>query len=158
MIGARLQEERNRLGMTQDAFAELAMTKKRTLASWEGGATFPNANHLAVLEENGVDTHYVISGTRSKNNVVAEKKSGYSITQKGITEQHLVDGLKSFLNEAVIYGNLVMPESADYSHTIDIGLVNIYREAAIDPKNSYRLTHPRPSDEADEPSESSETG
>jgi len=65
MIGMRLREERERLGYTQPAFAELAGAKKRTLIDWEKGVSSPTAVQLARLSEAGVDALYVVTGTRA---------------------------------------------------------------------------------------------
>lgn len=66
MIGERLRDERERLGLTQPAFAEAAGSKKRTLIDWEKGVSSPTAVQLAGLAELGVDVLYVITGLRSK--------------------------------------------------------------------------------------------
>lgn len=65
MIGVRLKEERERLGMTQPAFAEVAGAAKRTLIEWEKGTTSPSAVQLSALHEIGVDLQYVLLGLRS---------------------------------------------------------------------------------------------
>lgn len=64
MIGERLKEERDRLGLTQPQFAEAAGAAKRTLIEWEKGATAPNAVQLSALKEIGVDVLYVVTGQR----------------------------------------------------------------------------------------------
>lgn len=64
-IGTRLKEERERLGMTQPAFAEAANAKKRTLIDWEKDVSSPTAVQLAALSSKGVDALYVLSGKRS---------------------------------------------------------------------------------------------
>lgn len=65
MIGKRLKEERERLGMTQPQFAEAAGAAKRTLIEWEKGATSPNAVQLSALFAHGADVTYIITGVRS---------------------------------------------------------------------------------------------
>jgi DNA-binding XRE family transcriptional regulator len=42
-LGARLKEERKRLGYNQSDFAELAGASKHSQINWEKGASFPNA-------------------------------------------------------------------------------------------------------------------
>lgn len=64
MIGMRLKEERERLGLTQPQFGEAAGAAKRTVIEWEKGATSPSTVQLAALGEIGVDTHYVLTGER----------------------------------------------------------------------------------------------
>jgi transcriptional regulator with XRE-family HTH domain len=61
-IGERLREERERLGMTQPAFAAIAGTTKQTLFSWETGKTAPDASQLSALAASGVDVLYILTG------------------------------------------------------------------------------------------------
>lgn len=63
-IGERLREERERLGMSQPAFAALAGTTKQTLFSWESGKTAPDGLQLAALGTHEVDILYVVMGVR----------------------------------------------------------------------------------------------
>lgn len=65
MLGNRLREERDRIGMTQPVFAEAAGAKKRTLIDWEKGVSSPTANQLEALSEIGVDVLYVLTGRRA---------------------------------------------------------------------------------------------
>ena len=64
MIGQRLKQERQRLKLTQPEFAELALTKKRTLIDWEKGVSSPTAPQLAAMANAGVDVLYVITGQK----------------------------------------------------------------------------------------------
>lgn len=66
MIGDRLKAERERLGLTQPEFAEVAGAKKRTLIDWEKGVSSPTAVQLAALATVGVDVLYVLTGERSQ--------------------------------------------------------------------------------------------
>lgn len=65
MIGLRLKQERLRLKLTQPEFAELALTKKRTLIDWEKGVSSPGAPQLAAMANAGVDVMFVLCGDRS---------------------------------------------------------------------------------------------
>lgn len=64
-IGERLKEERERLGLSQPAFAAVAGAAKRTLIDWEKGATSPSAVQLAALSAIGVDVLYILTGQRT---------------------------------------------------------------------------------------------
>ena len=64
MIGDRLRAERERLGLTQPAFAEIANAKKRTLIDWEKGISSPTAVQLSALATAGVDVLFVLTGQR----------------------------------------------------------------------------------------------
>lgn len=65
MIGARLREERERLGLTQPDFAAVAGAKKRTLIDWEQSVSSPTAVQLAALARIGADVRYIVTGDRN---------------------------------------------------------------------------------------------
>lgn len=67
-IGARLKEERLRLGFSQTEFAALGGASKRSQIVWESeeeGAAAPNATFLAAVAAAGVDVAYVVTGVRT---------------------------------------------------------------------------------------------
>ncbi len=64
-ISDRLQEERKRLGMTQEAAAEKLGATKRSVINWEGGAALPGAEVLARYAAAGADVLYILTGQRS---------------------------------------------------------------------------------------------
>jgi len=63
-IGTRLQEERQRVGLTQGEFAEKVGIAKRTLAGYEGGNTDVGASVLDAARTLGIDVLYVVTGRR----------------------------------------------------------------------------------------------
>lgn len=63
-IGARLQEERKRVGLHQDDFAQRVGVAKRTLAGYESGSGEIGAAALALAALLGVDVLYVVTGER----------------------------------------------------------------------------------------------
>jgi transcriptional regulator with XRE-family HTH domain len=66
LIGARLQEERKRCGMTQDQLAEALGVSKRTQANYEGGDSDATASYLSRAGARfGFDTNYILHGVRS---------------------------------------------------------------------------------------------
>ena len=69
MIGERLKEERKRLGLSQEEFAQQAGVTRRPYAEWESGNTAPTAVQLAALGEIGVDVQYVVLGVRAGQGV-----------------------------------------------------------------------------------------
>ncbi len=69
MIGERIKEERERLGMTQPEFAAAAGAAKRTLIEWEKGSTSPTAVQLSALVVAGVDALYILTGQRGAPSV-----------------------------------------------------------------------------------------
>lgn len=73
----RLLEERRRLGLTQDEFAEKAGVSKRTHNYYESGARQPDSDYLSAIARIGADVQYVLTGVRSSNMVfVAQELRG----------------------------------------------------------------------------------
>ena len=65
-ISARLQQERKRLGLTQDATAAALGVTKRSVINWEGGSALPGAEALAAYAAAGADVLYILTGQRSQ--------------------------------------------------------------------------------------------
>lgn len=87
MLEDRLREERERLRLTQEVFAEAAGAKRRTLIDWEKGVSSPTAVQLSALSEIGVDVLYVLTGKHQQN----------SSEQSGAVEIDLVVKIASIL-------------------------------------------------------------
>ena len=64
-ISTRLQEERKRLGQTQEAVAAQLGATKRSVINWEGGAALPGAEVLARYAAAGADVLYILTGQRA---------------------------------------------------------------------------------------------
>lgn len=64
-ISARFQEERKRLGLTQEAVASKLGATKRSVINWEGGAALPGAEALANFADAGADVLFVLTGQRN---------------------------------------------------------------------------------------------
>jgi transcriptional regulator with XRE-family HTH domain len=64
-IGARLRQERERLGFTQAEFAALGNVSTRSQTDWEMGKAVPNAEFLASVAAHGLDVSYVVTGVRN---------------------------------------------------------------------------------------------
>lgn len=65
-LSARLKEERQRLGLTQSAFAKVAGVTKSAQIKWESGtSSAPTAPALAAIAEAGADVLYILTGRRS---------------------------------------------------------------------------------------------
>lgn len=73
-IGARLREERERLGYTQPAFAALAATTKKSQIDYEKDLTQPKAGYLAAVANAGADVQYVVTGVRSNSVLDGDEK------------------------------------------------------------------------------------
>ena len=61
-IGMRLKTERLRLGLTQQAFANLVHVSKSSQSGYEAGSRVPDAHYLDMAHRIGVDIMYVITG------------------------------------------------------------------------------------------------
>lgn len=58
----RLRVEREKLGLTQEAFAEVAGVKKRSQVNYEKGDRQPDSAYLEAISKVGVDVSYLITG------------------------------------------------------------------------------------------------
>lgn len=63
--GSRLKAERQRLGMTQEAFGTSCGVLKGAQINYESGKRHPDTDYLAAAAQIGVDVLYVITGQRS---------------------------------------------------------------------------------------------
>lgn len=61
-IGARIREERLRLGMSQAAFAKVLGVHRRTQINYESGERKPDTDYLGALANAQVDVGYVLTG------------------------------------------------------------------------------------------------
>ncbi|SET61242.1 Transcriptional regulator, contains XRE-family HTH domain [Nitrosospira multiformis] len=64
-IASRLREERERLKMTQEAFAAACGVSRIAQVRYETNIRSPDANYLAAAAEIGVDVAYVIRGNET---------------------------------------------------------------------------------------------
>lgn len=69
--GARLREERERLGLSQAEFAALGGVARRAQIRYESDERVPDLGYLAGLAKAGVDVPYVVEGERSPPEVRA---------------------------------------------------------------------------------------
>lgn len=65
-VGERLKKERERLGMSQTALAEIGGVGKTTQINYEKNNRSPDTGYLSALEAVGVDTYYVLTGRRAE--------------------------------------------------------------------------------------------
>ncbi|MEG3080852.1 S24 family peptidase [Halomonas sp. 5021] len=64
-IGERLKEERERIGLSQTALAQIGGVGKTTQIKYEKGASSPDSAYLSAVSDEGVDIFYVLKGHRS---------------------------------------------------------------------------------------------
>ena len=72
-VGQRVKEERERLQMTQVAFAEACGAKKRQQIYFEQDVNVPGGSYLIRAASLGCDVQYLLTGVRSPNFTQAEK-------------------------------------------------------------------------------------
>ncbi|MEN8512126.1 helix-turn-helix transcriptional regulator [Burkholderia sp. RS02] len=63
-IGARLREERERLGLNQTKFGELGGVSKKAQIDYEKNVFSPNARYLEAVANGGADVLYILTGMR----------------------------------------------------------------------------------------------
>jgi len=65
----RLKEERLRLGLSQDEFAEKGGVKRRAQIHYEAGERCPDGHYFAGIAATGADVNYILTGKRESNAV-----------------------------------------------------------------------------------------
>lgn len=68
-IFLRLREERERLGLTQEAFGAAGGVLKRAVINYEKGERFPDASFMAGIAAAGADVQYIVTGKRASADV-----------------------------------------------------------------------------------------
>lgn len=76
-IFLRLREERERLGLTQEAFGTAGGVLKRAVINYEKGERFPDVSFLAGVANVGADVLYIVTGKRGSESagVLSEEES-----------------------------------------------------------------------------------
>lgn len=108
-VFSRIKEERERLGLSQDAFAKAGGVSKRAHIYYEQGERSPSADYLAGIAEIGVDVAYIITGIRhlpvqqAEQMQVAEERvePGWQESEEGISQQEriLLENYRSLSEE-----------------------------------------------------------
>ena len=65
VIGGRLKEERERIGLSQTALAQIGGVGKTTQIKYEKGTSSPDSSYLSAVADEGIDIFYVLKGQRS---------------------------------------------------------------------------------------------
>lgn len=63
-IGARLREQREGLGVTQEELAERLGKSRNTIGAWERGDQHPSGEFYSQAHEWGFDVLYILTGAR----------------------------------------------------------------------------------------------
>lgn len=66
MISERLKTERERLGLSQQALADLLEISLRSQQNYEKGDRMPDAAYLSAIAAAGADVLYILTGQRSQ--------------------------------------------------------------------------------------------
>lgn len=66
-LGARIKEERQRLGLNQTEFAALAGASRRAMVNWEADGAAPLTTALIAWANAGVDALYILTGKRTRD-------------------------------------------------------------------------------------------
>ncbi|MFZ6640773.1 helix-turn-helix domain-containing protein [Undibacterium sp. TC4M20W] len=72
-FGARLIEERLKLGFTQKALAAVLEKTSMTQIKYESEETKPDLLYLAGLHKLGADIYYIVTGIRSANAIAKDE-------------------------------------------------------------------------------------
>lgn len=64
-IGARLREERQRVGFTQQELADRSGIDRNSQINYEHGHRSPPADYLAAVDRLGLDACYIVTGRRA---------------------------------------------------------------------------------------------
>jgi transcriptional regulator with XRE-family HTH domain len=84
-IGARLREERERLGLNQTAFGEIGRVTKKTQVLYESSERAPDANYLAAIAVASVDVLYILTGIRATNTAATPTELAYLRNCRALT-------------------------------------------------------------------------
>lgn len=73
-IFERLREERERMGLSQSAFAEVGGVQKRAQINYEQGERQPDSCYLAAVAKIGADVQYIVTGEHSPSALSADER------------------------------------------------------------------------------------
>ncbi|WP_232550618.1 helix-turn-helix domain-containing protein [Klebsiella pneumoniae] len=93
-LGARLKEERKRLGFNQSEFAELVGSSYKSQLRWEKDESSPSADALNIWAGIGLDVLYVVTGQRS-----ADLPSRLNVPKMSQEKQELMDAFDNMSPE-----------------------------------------------------------
>ena len=103
--GARLGEERRRLGFRQAEFSEMVGTDVPKQSLYENDRRQLKADYLARLHSAGVDVHYVLTGKRSEGAFLEDESTALLATWLAMpvevreSVQRLIEDLVGYAGE-----------------------------------------------------------
>ena len=136
-IGARLKEERRRLGMNQADFAALGDAGRASQFNYESGERSPDASYLAAIAEAGADIGYIVTGRHSTPNVAQGQETGNpasSALEK--IDRQLMERIFNMLEQAATKAGKRWTDKRKLSAAIEI--YNFSVEGEVDDANIER--------------------
>ncbi|MEL4887851.1 helix-turn-helix domain-containing protein [Pectobacterium betavasculorum] len=122
-LGARLKEERNRLGFSQSEFAELVGASYKSQLRWEKDESAPGADAVSIWAKAGLDVLYLITGQSQTLASKSQKNSEIDEELLGKIVRKL-ESLAQQANRRWTSGELVLQSSKIYNFLI--------KESAVD--------------------------
>ncbi|MBZ9610786.1 helix-turn-helix domain-containing protein [Rheinheimera maricola] len=116
-FGERLKEERERLGLSQEAFGAIGGVQKLAQRNYEKDNREPNASYMAALSEVGVDVMYILTGQK-------EHFSGY-------TDEHIRKGVAQYLVEALDMGMFELNKGVSFDFAVELAQQCIRKTAGL---------------------------
>jgi transcriptional regulator with XRE-family HTH domain len=95
IIGARLEEEREKLGKKKGEMAAIGGVAASAYTNYLEGNRAPDAEFLAGIAAAGADVQYILTGIRS--NMAAEQNPGYTVLNQ--RETMLLDNYRHITDE-----------------------------------------------------------
>ena len=136
IIGSRLREERERLGLTQTEFANMGEASKRSQTDWEQGKLVPNGEFLANIAERGADIGYILTGERNGNKLSPEENQ-YLTALRQLDERGK-DCMLGMLAAMSCYQSGPGPAGTrDFSR--EVQLLSIFRQLTPDLKEAVEI-------------------
>ncbi|WP_026600517.1 helix-turn-helix domain-containing protein [Methylomonas sp. 11b] len=117
-IGERLKAERERLRLSQPAFAEICGVKKNAQIKYEKGERMPDLDYIQRLIEAdiGVDVLWVISNVRAGNAATTPTELAYLRNCRAFpTQDARMAGLNSLVALRNAYGVPLYPDKGSTS-------------------------------------------
>lgn len=119
----RLQEERQRLGLSQEVLAAFGQVQKRAQIYYEQGERFPDARYLAGVANAGVDVPYLLTGVRSPTAGVHLSPKERTLIEKyraaSTSQQRAIDVMVGAL--ASTDGRTAKPAQEGHGSSVQIG-------------------------------------
>lgn len=109
ILGERLKNEREKLGLSQEQLGAIGGVKKLAQFRYESGETFPNAQYLTEVSKVGIDVNYVLFGTRANNALTDEEQQLLAAFRAAppMMRQFMLGGAGNLgKNKITIHGNV----------------------------------------------------